>query len=210
MRDAGHKKTNVIEESMSSIIPGEQESPQFDCRFDENPINPLQKRQKPQIKSVRGVSFKNPHRYEVIIGDKVIATGLTSDEALDLAKNLIVGGEQNNKTLILSSTPKPSGSCNCGCSEVVSVLCDNNIQYASWRCTQCQQFRGWIPKPATLTAQETENALIEKLLASGRLNDWEYGFCQSLKENRKRSPKQRDKLHAIANRYLPPTGCRSN
>src|SRR3569832_470619 len=100
--------------------------------------------------------------------------------------------------LILSSTPKPSGSCSCGCSEVHAQLCDNTVHYASWRCVECRSFRGWVPKPTNLTAKHDEDKLIEALLSSGLLNNWESTFCQSLKEHRKRSPRQREILQAIA------------
>ena len=110
--------------------------------------------------------------------------------------------------LISPSTPKPSSPCSCGCSEVRALLSDNSTHYAAWRCTECRRFRGWIPKPTNLTAQQTENELISGLLASGKLNNWELGFCQSLKGQKKRSPKQKEKLHAIASKYAEKGGTR--
>jgi hypothetical protein len=102
--------------------------------------------------------------------------------------------------LVLPSTPKPSFPCDCGCVEVQAVLSDNATHYASWRCTECNRFRSWIPKPTSLTAQQSENELIDRLLASEKLNDWELGFCQSLKDQRKRSPRQKETLQKIASR----------
>lgn len=117
-------------------------------------------------------------------------------------KYIIPQGSQPKQAipLVLPSTPKPSSPCGCGCSEVRTILSENSIHYASWRCVECDRFRGWIPKPTSLTAQQTSDELIDKLLASGKLNDWELGFCQSLKSQRKYSPRQKEKLRAIANR----------
>jgi hypothetical protein len=100
--------------------------------------------------------------------------------------------------LISPHTPKPSNPCSCECLEVQAVLSDNTTHYASWRCTSCERFRGWIPKPTSLTAQQTEDELINRLLASEKLNDWELGFCESIKNQKNRSPKQKQKLREIA------------
>lgn len=100
--------------------------------------------------------------------------------------------------LVLPSTPRPSSPCSCECSKVHAVLSDNATHYASWRCIGCDRFRGWIPKPSTLTAQQTEDELIDRLLSSDLLNPWEREFCLSLKGQTKRSPKQREKLREIA------------
>jgi hypothetical protein len=100
--------------------------------------------------------------------------------------------------LVLPSTLKPSFPCNCGCSEVRGELSENSTHYAAWHCTECGRFRGWIPKPTTLTAQHAENELISRLLASENLNDWKLGFCESLKNQKNRSPKQKQKLREIA------------
>lgn len=44
-----------------------------------------QNSQTPQISSIPGVSAKEKRRYQVTIGDRVIASNLTSDEALAIA-----------------------------------------------------------------------------------------------------------------------------
>jgi hypothetical protein len=102
--------------------------------------------------------------------------------------------------LISTHTPKPSFPCSCGCSEVLLKLSENSTHYAAWHCTECNRFRGWVPKPSNLTAQHAENELISRLLASGSLNDWELGFCESLKNQKNRSLKQKQKLREIAKR----------
>jgi hypothetical protein len=117
-------------------------------------------------------------------------------------KNIITQGSQPKQAipLVLPSTPRPSGACSCGCSEVRAELSHNSTHYAAWRCTECDRFRGWIPKPPNTTATQTENELIDKLLTSGKLTAWELQFGESLKEYRKRSPKQKEKLAQIAKR----------
>lgn len=99
--------------------------------------------------------------------------------------------------LVLPSTPKPSSPCGCGCSEVRAVLSENSTHYASWHCTDCDRFRGWVRKPTRLTAARSEDELIDALLASGRLNDWEIRFCQSIKRLKNRTPGQKEKLREI-------------
>jgi hypothetical protein len=115
---------------------------------------------------------------------------------------IIPQGSQIKKAipLVLPSTPKPSSPCSCGCTEVRAELSHNSTHYAAWRCTECGRFRGWIPKPKTLTALQAENELIRKLLDSGKLNDRELEFCQSIKGQKKLSPRQRLKLEEIAKR----------
>lgn len=52
-------------------------------------FNQLSKRQKPQIESIPGVLPKERKRYQIKVGEQVIATNLSIDEALQVAK----GGE---------------------------------------------------------------------------------------------------------------------
>jgi hypothetical protein len=102
--------------------------------------------------------------------------------------------------LVLPTTSKPASPCSCGCSEVLALLSDNTTHFAAWRCRRCDRFRGWIPKPKTMSAQQTENELIKTLLASEKLNDWEIWFCLDIKGLKKRHPNQRAKLQEIAKR----------
>ena len=50
------------------------------------PLLSLQKQRKPQIQSVPGTSPKQRDRYRVVLGDEILGTRLTLDEALELAK----------------------------------------------------------------------------------------------------------------------------
>lgn len=117
-------------------------------------------------------------------------------------KFIIPQGSQPKQAipLVLPSTQKPSSPCGCGCSEVKAVPSGNSTHYARWNCCNCERFRGWVPKPTNLTATQAEDELIDRLLACGRLNDWEIGFCRSLKGQKKRSPRQKEKLQEIAKR----------
>jgi hypothetical protein len=110
--------------------------------------------------------------------------------------------------LVLSSTPKPSSPCGCGCLEVKAVPRGNTKHYARWNCCNCERFQGGVPKPTNLTATQAENELIDTLLASGRLNNWEIGFCQSVKGLKTRNIKQRAKLQEIATRHAAQGGYR--
>ncbi len=114
-------------------------------------------------------------------------------------KSIITQGTQPKQAipLVLPSTPEPSNPCGCGCIEVRAVLSENSTHYASWHCTDCDRFRGWIPKPTNLTATQTEDEQIDRLLACGRLNDWEIGFCQSIKRLKIQTPGHKEKLREI-------------
>jgi hypothetical protein len=52
-----------------------------------DPLHLLNKRQKPQVSSIPGVSVTERERYRVMIGDRIIATGLNIDDALEVAAN---------------------------------------------------------------------------------------------------------------------------
>lgn len=102
--------------------------------------------------------------------------------------------------LAVPSTPKHSIPCSCGCIKVKAVPNGNTEYYARWNCCNCARFRGWIRKPTSLTAQQTENELIGRLLTSGKLTAWEIGFCHSVKGQKKRSPRPKRKLEEISKR----------
>jgi hypothetical protein len=74
---------------MNNIVPNNQESPQSDCslRGNTRPLHLLNKRQKPQISGIPGVSVTERQRYRVMIGDHLIASHLDLDSALEIAAN---------------------------------------------------------------------------------------------------------------------------
>jgi hypothetical protein len=88
-------------------------------------------------------------------------------------------------------------SCN---SQTFTLGSGTPTHYASLRCADCERFIRWLPRPENHETHNDENALIDRLLNCDRLNPWELTFCQSLKTQRKRSPKQRAKLQAIASK----------
>jgi hypothetical protein len=76
---------------MHNIIPDNQESPHSHRTLEgiapvSDPLKQIKKRKKPQIESIPGISPKESRRYRVKLGDVILATNLTSDEALELAK----------------------------------------------------------------------------------------------------------------------------
>lgn len=110
--------------------------------------------------------------------------------------------KQNSETLVLvaSQTRKPTSQCRCGSTQVKGVLSGNSTHYGKWNCSNCDRFRRWIENPQTATRRASENQIIDRLLATGHLNDWEIQFCQSIRDRKKRSPKQKEKLQKIAER----------
>jgi hypothetical protein len=81
------------------------------------------------------------------------------------------------------------------------------IHWGVWRCVTCDRHRGWIDNPANTAKRENENQLIDRVLQTGRLNTWERMFCQSVKQTRKRSPRQIEKLTQIASKLGISTAC---
>jgi len=88
-------------------------------------------------------------------------------------------------------------SCN---SQTFTLGSGTATHYASLRCSECDRFIRWLPHPKTYEAHGDENVLIDKLIACDQLNPWERKFCLSIKNLKKRTPKQRAKLNQIANR----------
>jgi hypothetical protein len=117
-------------------------------------------------------------------------------------KSIIPQGTQPKQaiSLVFSYPPKLSSFCVCKCLKVKAVYSSKTIHYARWNCCNGERFRGWVPKPTNLTATQAENQLIDKLLASGRLNNWEIGFCWSVKGQKERGRRPLEKLEAIATR----------
>jgi hypothetical protein len=62
-----------------------QYSPAYGRQLELFPVST--KREKPQISSVPGISATTRRRYQVAIGDRVIATRLTVDQAWEIAAN---------------------------------------------------------------------------------------------------------------------------
>lgn len=87
----------------------------------------------------------------------------------------------------------------CDSTEAIAAL-SATIHWAEWRCVGCGRHRGWIQNPANSIKWENENQLIDRLLQTGQLNTWERMFCRSVKQTRKRSPRQIEKLTQIASR----------
>ena len=53
-------------------------------------------------------------------------------------------------------------------------------------------------KPETILKNSQNNELIQKLLESSIINDWERKFLENIRENKKLSPKQQDCLKSIS------------
>jgi len=87
----------------------------------------------------------------------------------------------------------------CGCQTFV-MGAGTQTHYASLRCSECDRFIRWLPHPKTYEAHGDENALIDRLLACGRLNNWEVKFCINIRPLKKRHPNQKAKLQELGNR----------
>ena len=94
----------------------------------------------------------------------------------------------------------------CWSTEAYAAL-SQTIHWGEWRCVMCARHRGWIQNPANTVKWENENQLIDRLLQTGQLNTWEKMFCRSVKQTRKRSPRQIEKLSQIASRLGISAAC---
>jgi hypothetical protein len=125
-----------------------------------------------------------------------------SDRSQDSRSPEISQKERSPEKAILKSSQSgltvPCSSCG---SIEVRFKPSETSHHGSWHCSQCEAFRGWVRKPENVARVEQENQLIDKLLErSDGLTSWERLFLKSVKETRKRSPKQRQKLNLIASR----------
>jgi hypothetical protein len=94
----------------------------------------------------------------------------------------------------------------CWATEGYAAL-SQTVHWGEWKCAMCDRHRGWIQNPANTLKWENENQLIDRLLQTGQLNVWERMFCQSVRQTRKRSPRQIEKLSQIASRLGISAAC---
>jgi hypothetical protein len=92
----------------------------------------------------------------------------------------------------------PSPCPRCGEVETEITESGNSPHYGSYRCTKCNNFRGWVEKPSTIERREQIRSTIANLLDNGNLTNWEYQFLSGLKSQNKFSPKQIQTLNKIA------------
>jgi hypothetical protein len=91
-------------------------------------------------------------------------------------------------------TPCP----NCGNSRINLVRMHEGCKHwAARRCSLCDCFLGWRPKPENAIKRSQQQELLSRLLESEHLTPWEHKFLQGLKGKRKVSPKQQEVLDRI-------------
>lgn len=87
----------------------------------------------------------------------------------------------------------------CGCDRLNFIRSQPPItHFGSYRCSGCDCFRGWAQNPANREKREQLQQLIASLLESPTLTNWERSFLESIRNQRKLSPKQQEKLNVIA------------
>lgn len=99
-----HPTSPMNKKSCSTIVPQgatQAKPPQQLCLPLEMPQKKpegfaLQKRQKPQISSIPGISPRIRNRYRVVLGDEVLGTELDLDAALQLADSTKAVNFSNN------------------------------------------------------------------------------------------------------------------
>ncbi len=85
-------------------------------------------------------------------------------------------------------------------SSIFTIRPGTATHYASLKCDECDRFIQWLPHPKNHEIYCDENTLIDRLLASGKLNAWERGFTENLKRQKKRTPKPKITIQEIAGR----------
>lgn len=108
---------------------------------------------------------------------------------------------RKNYIPIVSQNLAQSTQCKaCGSTEFVTTEYSDTVHHASLSCGACGKFQKWIEKPSNIERREAEDRLIADLLMCDRLNGWERMFIRSVRDTKKRSPRQREKLRQIAER----------
>lgn len=69
-------------------------------------------------------------------------------------------------------------------------------------CDDCGAFVRWLPKPETLARMDNNAKLIKALDHDNvPLSEWERGFVKSIGAQKKLSPRQQEKLEALAKKF---------
>ena len=91
------------------------------------------------------------------------------------------------------SSPCPS----CGEKQINIVQMPTcSIHHAAIRCGVCDHFLGWAAKPEKQQQRHQQQVMINQLLKSSRLSQWEQNFLEGLK-GKKISLKQQEILSLI-------------
>lgn len=113
---------------------------------------------------------------------------ITENDSLALDDNRFVG--------VSDSSPCP----HCGAYGRVNFVrmpkC--SIHHAAKRCSECDAFLGWEPKPETKERHKKRRTLVKTLLQQSNLTTWEREFLLNIQDKRKLSPKQEEVLTKIA------------
>lgn len=74
--------------------------------------------------------------------------------------------------------------------------------YAAAKCSSCDAFLRWLPKPQNEGKRNERSQVIQSWLSNPKasLNDWERGFLQSIAKAKTLSPKQQECFNKIYNR----------
>lgn len=75
--------------------------------------------------------------------------------------------------------------------------------YAARRCGYCDAFRGWQPKPSTEQRRAELRRAIAQLLESPLLSDWDRGFLESIRSQKKLSLNQEACLNRLEGKVKP-------
>jgi hypothetical protein len=84
----------------------------------------------------------------------------------------------------------------------VDILPPGNCHYGRVVCTDCGKQLCWQPHPRNIELRQRNAINLRKLLNSGRLTEWENGFCYGITNQARISPKQQAVLNTLTEKYL--------
>jgi len=86
----------------------------------------------------------------------------------------------------------------CGSDRINAVRMPSyHTHHAALKCGQCDRFIAWMQKPETEGKRRDLAVRIDRLGKAPRLTHWERDFLQSLKNQKKVSPRQQEVLARI-------------
>ena len=83
----------------------------------------------------------------------------------------------------------------------VEILPRGQPHYGSVVCVQCGKHLCWEPFPQNASRKQQNAIYIRQLLGSGRLTDWERGYCEGIRHNHRLAPHQQRLLDGLVAKY---------
>lgn len=84
----------------------------------------------------------------------------------------------------------------------VEILPRGHSHYARMVCELCGEFMCYKANPTNAQRRRQNTVHIQELLSSGRLTEWERGYCEGLHHNHRPTPNQQSLLEQLVAKHL--------